>query len=487
LTISKADIEEFLHLTRRSLVATGRALYPDLLSLPPSKLHHELSSVLVDGERSMIIAYPREFGKSSFAWELLSSWNVLHGRYQFVMYIAETIEKAEKNLSINVVETIKAHPLLMMNIEILKQTKSNFFYRNKTTGKKFYVTAHGAGQNLRGMRMQTNRPDFVIIDDIEDTERVQSPVQRQKLKTWFWADVNPLGKDARFFFVGTMLHEDCLLANLMEEPPMDHKLGTPWETRRYGVIDDLGNSVWPEKYSDDWIDAKRREFIRAGELHRFNTEYLNVPVAKSDRAFTPDQLTFYAPDQLKAARSGGMDIIITVDPGIHNDAHRDPTVILTSGLDKNGNLWIIDLIRERFVHHEILEAIVKAYRAANPRMTYIESVAAQFWLFQDLRNGTHIGRDIIPCEKIDGSQIRMGKNVRIQGLEPLFYRRKIYVPADAKWIDQFINEMVTFPRGKTDDMLDSLSLAVLNHIKIGGLNMNFDHILASSAKGSTIF
>lgn len=484
MKIAKEQVEEFLHLTRRSLVATGRALYPDLMSLKPSPLHYELSTTLTEKQTSTVIAYPREFGKTTYAWELLSSWNVLHRRYKNIVYIGSTVKTATRMFSTNVVPNLVSHPLLKGNMEVTRNTREEFHF--KGGGEQVFMSCFGAGQNLRGLRLGENRPDFIIIDDIESTEHTRSQDQRDKLKDWFLADVMPLGKEARIFFVGTMIHADCLLANLLENPPMDLNTNEKWETRRYGVLDEEGLSVWPEKYSDDWIDAKRREYIKMGALDRFNTEYLNVPVAYADRSFTPEQLTFYAPDQVKAVLGGGMDVIITVDPGIHNDDHRDPTVILTTGMDKNGNIWILDLIRARLVHHEILEEIVGAYRKGRPRMTFIESVAAQFWLFQDLTNGTHPGRDIIPCEKIDGSQVRMGKNVRIQGLDDLFHRRKIYVPAEAHWIDEMVNEMVTFPKGKHDDILDALSYAKLNHIHIGGLNMNFGDILASSGKSSTV-
>lgn len=478
------DAEEFLHLTKRSLVATGCALYPDLMGLKPSPLHYELSSALVEGQSSMVIAYPREFGKSTYAWELLSSWNVMHRRYRYIMYIASTTTIAKRMLATNVVPNLLSHPILKGNINVIRNTQEQFIY--EVGGEKYFIACYGAGQQLRGSRYESYRPDLVVMDDIETTEATRSPDQRAKMTEWLWADVMPLGKEARFFFVGTMLHEDCLLANLMEKPPKDGKTGKPWETRRYGVVDEEGKSVWPEKYSDDWVDSKRLEYIKAGQLYRFNTEYLNKPVGKEDRAFKPEQVSFYAPDQLKAAMSGGMDIIVTVDPGIHNEEHRDPTVILTTGLDKNGNLWIIDLVRERFVHHEILDNIVLAFRKARPRMTFIESVQSQIWLVVDLQNGTHPSRDIIPCEKIDGSQVKMGKNIRIQGLEDKFHRKQIKVPADAQWIDLLINEMVTFPRGKHDDILDTLSYAKLNHIQIGGSNFDFSGYLSGNVTSSTV-
>jgi len=484
-SLSKEMVQEFLHLTRRSLVATGRSLYPDLMGLKPSKLHYELSTALVDGTSSMVIAYPREFGKSTYAWELLASWNVLHRRYRYIMYIASTTTIAKRMLSTNVVPNIKNHPILKSQIKITKDTQEEFHY--EIAGEKYFIACFGAGQQLRGTRFQSFRPDLVVMDDIETTEATKSPDQRAKLKDWMVADVMPLGKTARFFFVGTMLHEDCLLANFMESPPRDVHTGELWETRRYGVIDEEGVSVWPEKYSDDWIEAKRKEYIKMGALDRFNTEYMNIPVSREDRAFVPEQITYFAPDQAKAAASGGMDIIITVDPGIHNENHRDPTVIMVTGMDKNNNLWILDVFRERLVHHRILEEIVNAFRKWRPRMTYIESVQSAFWLFQDLTTGTHLSRDIIPCEKIEGSQVSMGKNVRIQGLESLFYRKQIYVPAEAQWNDELITEMVTFPKGRHDDILDCLSYAKLNHVVPGGSSFDYGSVLQGNLTSSTVF
>jgi len=486
-SISVAEVEEFLLLTRRSLVATGKALYPDLLGLPPSHLHYELSSTLVEGRSSVIIAYPREFGKSTYAWELLSSWNVLHGRYKYILYIASTVEKAEQMLSVNVVPNILAHPILKDQIEVIRSTKRQFHFKNKVTGDMHFMACYGAGQNLRGARFDRYRPDFIIVDDIEDTEKVRSPDQRMKLKDWWYADCMPLGKEARFFFVGTMLHEDCLLANLMEEPPMDHGIGKPWEVRRYGVLDGNGKSTWPEKYTDEWIEAKRLEFIRAGMLDRFNTEYMNVPVDRASRKFTPDQVKFYAPDQLSAVMNGGFDILIVVDPGIRNTDNHDPTVMSVTGMDKNGNMWVIEMVRRRMKQHEILDEIVRLYRKYHPRNTLIESVQAQYWLVQSLTDGTHMSRDIIPCEPIDGSQVRMGKIVRIEGLDEIFHGKRIFVPADCDWWPDLCNEMVTFPKGKHDDMLDALSYAKINHIVPGGSKINYTEVMSLASQGSTVF
>lgn len=474
-------VNELMHITRRNMVATGIALYPDKFFVKTSALHYRLSDALVGTSDSTVIAFPREFGKTTYVWDTFASWNVLHRKYNFIMYIASTLQIAKDQL-LNVKSGILAHPLLVGSIEIIKDTQDQFFY--KVGDKRCYITCHGAGQQLRGKRFDKYRPDIVVIDDIETTEGVRSPDQRKKLKDWFFADVIPLGKEARFFYVGTMLHEDCLLANLIQQPLEDPRTGSKWKTFRFGVLDDEGVPTWPEKYDLSWIEMRRKEYIANGMLYRFNTEYMNIAIAREDRTFDPEKVRFYGPEQLKTAMNNGLDIITIVDPGIHADADHDPTVVWTSGMDSLGNIWILNISRRHMVHHQILDEIVHEYKVWNPRTVFIEAVQAQQYLLQDLEYGTWPGGNIIPVEKIDPKQVQMGK-IRIYGVEGLFQNRKIMAPASAEWWIDFCDELVSFPRGRHDDMLDCFAYAKMNHITPGAYKMDVEALL--SASSSTVF
>lgn len=476
------DLKETLHLTRGSLVATGVGLYPDLFHIRSSPLHHHLSDALVRSDKSTALAFPREFGKSTFVWEGMASWNVLHQRYRYIMYIASTATIAEDALT-NVKSAIETHPVLNRLITVIRSTKNKFIY--KIAGKTYCIACFGAGQQLRGKRFDRFRPDLVIMDDLETTEEVRSPDQRRKLKDWFWADVMPLGKEARFFYVGTMLHEDCLLAELLENPLKEVRTGEKWATFRYGVLDlATGKPTWPEKYDEEWIDAKRKEYIKHGMHYRFNTEYMNLATSPDNRVFDPKRVRFFNDDQYKVARGGTMDILTIVDPGIHGDKDHDPTCILTTGMDRANQMWLLNVVRRHMVHHEILDAIVEEYMHWNPRQLLIESVQAQYYLVQDLQNGTWPGGLIVNAEPIDGAHVRMGKN-RIYGIESMFEHQKILIPAGCPWQVDFFNELVTFPRGKTDDILDCIAYAKLNH-KVPMSNP-IDYDAQMNRSSSTVF
>tara|TARA_R110000787_G_scaffold5480_2_gene20047 strand:+ start:5328 stop:6782 length:1455 start_codon:yes stop_codon:yes gene_type:complete len=480
--IKHDELKEIIHLTRGSLLNTGLGLFPENLRTKSSPLHVKLSDTLVNSERSTAFAFPRGFGKSTYCWELLSAWNILHRKYRYIMFIGSTSTIAE-DMFANVRAQLTSHPLLGAMIKIVKNTSSKFFYQ--INGVNYFLACYGAGQQLRGKRFDAIRPELVVMDDLETTEGVRSQEQRKKMKDWLFADVLPLDVNCRFFYIGTMLHEDCLLANLISEPLDDERTGQKWATMRFGVIDDLtGEPTWPEKYDESWINTERKKYIANNMLYRFNTEYMNVAVARDDRTFDPTQIRFFNPAQLDSARNGGMDILLTVDPGIHGDGDHDPTVIMATAMDREGNLWILDVSRRHMIHHEILDEIVRMYRLWNPNNCYIEAVQAQQYLVQDLEHGTWPGGDIIKCEPINGKQIRLGKQ-RIYGIESLFHQRKLLVPTAPVWWVDFMDELVSFPRGKHDDMLDCVAYAKMNHVQPMGQVIDVQAYLNPAS--STVF
>lgn len=484
MRVNEDEIRELLHLTRRSLVNVGVGLFPDNVKLNSSKLHHRLSDTLVNSDKSTAFAFPRGFGKSTYCWEFITAWNILHRKYRYIMFIGATQTIAE-DMFANVRSQITSHPILASIIgKPLKNTSSKFFYQ--LDGVNYFMGCYGAGQQLRGKKHDAVRPDLVIMDDLETTEGVRSPDQRKKVKEWFFADVLPLDVKARYFYIGTMLHEDCLLANLISEPLEDEKDGTKWETLRFGVQDDFtGEPTWPEKYDALWIESERKKYLANNMLYRFNTEYMNIAVARDDRTFDPTRVRFYMPGQLEAARNkGNMDCLITVDPGIKGNTEHDPTVILASCMDSKGDIWLGEFLRKHMIMHEILDAIEQMYRRWNPRNVYIESVQGQDYLVQALEHGEWKGGEVLPIERIDGKQVQMGKN-RIYGVEPLFHQRKLLAPASAEWWIDFHSEMVSFPRGKHDDMLDCVAYAKMNHVKPSDDKIDVEDILNQSS--STVF
>ena len=95
------------------------------------------------------------------------------------------------------------------------------------------ISAYGAGQGLRGAKNESHRPGLIIVDDIENYEQAISEEQRQKLHTWFSGTLLHAGHpDTNVIVVGTILHHDSLLANLIN--PAE---GRGWAGSKYKAIE----------------------------------------------------------------------------------------------------------------------------------------------------------------------------------------------------------------------------------------------------------
>ena len=109
------------------------------------------------------------------------------------------------------------------------------------------------------------RPGLIIIDDLEDSESVRSEEQRAKRKSWLFADVlNSIDrskKDWRIIVIGTLLHEDSILANLMED--------RDWEHVHLALCNDRFESNWPDFMSNMEVLKLADSFRRQGLIDDF--------------------------------------------------------------------------------------------------------------------------------------------------------------------------------------------------------------------------
>jgi hypothetical protein len=62
------------------------------------------------------------------------------------------------------------------------------------------------------------------MDDLESDEGIRSPEQRRKLKDWFYKAVSKVGdRTTDYIFLGTVLHYDALLVDVLNNPAYHSK------------------------------------------------------------------------------------------------------------------------------------------------------------------------------------------------------------------------------------------------------------------------
>ena len=89
----------------------------------------------------------------------------------------------------------------------------------------------------------------------------------------------------KIFFVGTPLHDDSLLANLMDD--------SDWCPIKFPIVDEDGNPAWHDRFSKEWVDREMTKFRKQGMGKAFFQEYMLEVVDDDDAVFKKDNFTYY--------------------------------------------------------------------------------------------------------------------------------------------------------------------------------------------------
>ena len=248
--------------------ALPTAEWPGLLLHEPSEGLIEYAKSLQHGIENagfLHIRLPRAAGKTTWA-KLAIAWGMATGRIRFGVVIAANMTLADAALADiwTFFETspcfCEDFPDVAIPIRQLEGTPQKAASQTlngqrtmikRTAGKMILATvedspasgarlyAKGAGAAVRGMVAGGDRPDFIMLDDIQTRETATSPAATLKLAEWVHGDVLGLGgaKQLSAVMTSTPICADDLserFADLSQEPA--------WRTISHPMVE-----RWPDR------------------------------------------------------------------------------------------------------------------------------------------------------------------------------------------------------------------------------------------------
>lgn len=256
-------------------------IFPHHVKLESPDFHKEIIE-LCTYKNNIGIAAPRGHAKSTLIDLIYLSWLVLHEKLHYIILISDTYSQ-----SVGFVSTLRDE---LDNNEMIQwlygDIKGYKWQEDKFETKAgVMVQARAYGMKIRGLKYKQYRPELLLFDDLENDELVQSIEQREKLKKWMTLAALPaLAKGGRAIMVGTILHGDSLLMNVINR----NGEFSGWLTKTYKALnhgdgDDL-YSLWPDMYSvKDLLDMRDNPNSPSykGSLV-FSQEYQNEPIDEMD-------------------------------------------------------------------------------------------------------------------------------------------------------------------------------------------------------------
>ncbi len=145
---------------------------------------------------------------------------------------------------------------------------------------------------------------------------------------------------------------------------------------------------------------------------------------------------------------GGSDYAVTADGG-------DYTVHVVVGVDPEGRMYLLDMWRKQAASDEWVEAFCDLVREWKPREWAEEQgqIKAGVGPFLDRRQ-----RDRQAFVYRREFPTRLDKAVRAQSIRGRMALDGLYVPQNVGWLPDLRSELLAFPAGKHDDIVDSLGL-----------------------------
>lgn len=138
------------------------------------------------------------------------------------------------------------------------------------TQDDFACFARGRGQSPRGLRYKESRPDYIVIDDLDDDELCRNERRVDELTQWVKEALFgalDVGR-GRFIMVGNLISKTSVLANIAATKGV--------YVSEIKAVDDEGNPVWTEKWTKEEAKAAA-DFMG---YRAWNKEFMNNPITE---------------------------------------------------------------------------------------------------------------------------------------------------------------------------------------------------------------
>ena len=471
---SKKDLTDMLMEPMRSTAAMAQMFFPHHVYRPFCNLHKQVFDILDDDSiRAAALALPRGFGKTTLAGTVFAARKSLFRDCHFIVYISCTFTKATNDLK-TLANEFKNNELLKKVFGDLKEGSVTWAEGSGEIelNSDIKIEAKGAGSQIRGIKYKHYRPDLIIIDDLEDPEAVQSEERRKKLEEWFFADVmNSINLDkTRVIMLGTILHQDSLLANILKEKedylkdkdPMDMESDASraemkelFHTIRLEACDDNLKSAWPEYMSDATIAAKYKIYEQRGLQDVFFREMRNLPMSPDGATFEAALFKTYREGDIKFE---GMETVVLYDPAKTVSARADYTAIVGVSLDTiNNKIYFRDCVNKKIPPDEqYKEVLDMADRLKTCNVGYEETSLNEFIRYPFETYARTRGR----YYNLVALKARGKKEDRIASLSPFYKMGAVYHNDNQAIKGPLEAQLLTFPRSKHDDVMDAFAYFV---------------------------
>lgn len=396
----------------------------------------------------------RESGKTSIA-KLFVIWQIVYKKRVYINVDSFDKENAERILFDVAYELVNNARLQAdfgvlfskgRGIDEIKQNRiSNFVTENGIR-----VEAHSTQESVRGRLHLNQRPDCLVLDDIETNKTRDSQAYTKQVADHISEAMAGMATNGFMLYLGNYITEAGNIQHLFDRAKLDDKI----RVRNIPVV--IGTApAWPSKYVmmdeevEDTgkvsIEDKRRQL---GSLV-FSYEMMNQPIDEMMAEFKKEYVNLGTEEEIKQKET---TCYVTIDSAVSEKESADYTGITINRVSTE-NKWYIKTYRLKVNSKDLIDHIFYIKKEYNPTFIGLEettfTMAIQPFLEEEMRK-RQVFFSVTPVKHRG-----INKETRIRGLIPRWENKSIFLVGDNL---ELLDEMRVFPNGQHDDVLDSLSM-----------------------------
>lgn len=322
-----------------------------------------------------------------------------------------------------------------------QDTKAHF---ENTSGGFRIATSTGGSITGKGS-------DMIIADDLVNPEEADSKIQREGCNSWYdttlYTRLNNAVIGSRII-VMQRLHDKDLTGHLLSKGDYNH-ICIPAE---------LSKKVKPAHLADNYIDGR---FFPKRFTEKVLADYLKILGARVYAAQLLQSPKILTGNIIKVSKFKYLDeqpkinrIIQAMDTAFKTAEKNDYSVCMTWGSfrsEENPDIdsyYIMSVLRDKFEFPDLkirMEQIAKKFK---PYKIIIEDAASGQSLIQEFKKNNYLKPLILPV-KPDTDKVSRAYSITTMVEDGL-----IYLPRNAQWLSDLIDELSLFDNGDHDDQVD---------------------------------
>jgi predicted phage terminase large subunit-like protein len=412
--------------------------------------------------KRLIINMPPRHTKSEFASYLLPAWFL--GKFPGKKVI-QTSHTAELAVGFgrkvrNLVDS-EVYKSIFPGVGLQADSKAAGRWATNAGGDYFAI---GVGGAVTG-----KGADILIIDDPHSEQEATVAETNPEVydKTYEWYTSGPrqrLQPGGAIVIVMTRWSKRDLTGQVLKSSL--ERSGEEWKVIEFPAILPSGNPLWPEFWPIEQLEALRQELPTG----KWQAQYQQQPTSDVNAIVKREWWNIWDGDSAPYC-----DFIIqSWDTAFLKTQRSDYSACTTWGVfyhdDDRGvaqaNIILLNAVKKRMEFPELKQKAMEQYQQWEPDALIVEAKASGAPLLFELRAMGIPVQEYTPSKGND-------KIARLNSVADMFASGFVWVP-NTHWAEELVEEVASFPSGEHDDLVDSMTQALMRFRRGGFIRLQSD-------------